>query len=98
MSLRKLRVMLENLPPDNPLARAREGEWAGDVHAALLYQIESRLRELVTDYRNVHREANSAALEVKYLPRPLSPEEEAERAAQKAYDDLMQQQLEQLGR
>ena len=90
--------MLDHLPPDNPLARARGGEWAGNITAALLYQVESRLRELLTDYRNVHRKADSSPVEVTYLPRPLTPEEEVERAAQKAYDDLMQQELERLGR
>lgn len=90
--------MLEHLPPDNPLTRARDGAWAGNTTAALLYQVESRLRELLTSYFNVNRGKDSPAREVTYLPRPLSPEEAEQEAAQRAYDDLMQQQLEQLGR
>lgn len=90
--------MVEHLPFDNPLARAREGEWAGNTTVALLYQVESRLRELSTMYGNVHREQNTSPREVVYLPRPSSSEELEARAAQEAYDDLMQRQLEQLGR
>ena len=94
ISLRRFRLMVENLPPGNPLYRARFGDWADSE--ALLYAVESRLRDLITLTGNINRRAGSPAREPEYLPRPLTPEEQRQEALQRTYDDLMQQQLEQL--
>lgn len=97
ISLRQFRVMVEHLPPGNPLDRARSGHpWAGRDDVALLYEVESRLRELVVMLGNLFRAKGEPPREVPYLDRPLSAEELERRAAQEAYDDLMQRQLEEL--
>ena len=86
--------MVEHLPPGNPLWRARFGEWS-DVEA-LQYLIESRLRDLIALTANINRRGGSPPHEPEYLDRPRTPQEREQDAIQKAYDDLMQQQLEQL--
>ena len=95
MSLRRFRLLVENLPPGNPLQRARDGYPWSDAEQ-LLWQVESRVRELIILTANVYREKGAPPMEPTYLPRPLSPEEAEQQAAQRAYDDLMQRQLEEL--
>ena len=94
ISLRRFRLMVEHLPPGNPLERARTGRW-GDSEV-LLWQIESRLRELQSLIFNVNRGKDQQPHETEYLPRPRPADEEAQDAAQRAYDARMRQQLEQL--
>lgn len=94
MSLRRFTLLVEHLPPGNPLERARFGRWSDDQ--LLVWQVESRLRELLTLTSNIHRTKGSQPVEPTYMERPASPEEVEQQAIQAAYDDLMQRQLEQL--
>lgn len=95
ISLRRFRLMVEHLPPGNPLALARFGQRWSDTEA-LLWQVESRLRELLSLTYNVHRGVDQQPHETDYLPRPRTAGEEAQEAAQRAYDAQVRQQLEQL--
>lgn len=94
MSLRRFRALVENLPPGNALERARFGRWSDDQ--MLMWQVESRIRELLTLTANVYRSKGSQPHEPTYLERPATPDEQELAAAQKAYDDLMVKQLEEL--
>lgn len=94
MSLRRFAALVGNLPPGNPLDRARHGVWTD--RELLLWQTESRLRELIAVTYNANRSKGVQPIEVTYLPRPLPPDEVEREAAQQAYDDLMQEQLEAL--
>ena len=94
MSLRRFAALVGNLPPGNPLERARHGAWTDPE--LLLWQVESRLRELIAVTYNANRSKGAQPIEVTYLPRPLPPDEVEREAAQQAYDDLMQEQLEAL--
>lgn len=50
ITLRKLRVMIEHLPPDSAWHRHRSGPWSGQEW--LLWNVESRLRELLVATHN----------------------------------------------
>lgn len=93
MSLRRFTALINGLPPGNALERARHGRWS-DLEV-LLHDISSRVRELVAITYNIHRGDRPAA-EVTYLERPRTADDIAQQAAQDAYDDLMQRQLEEL--
>ena len=68
ISDRQLRVMLENLPPDNPVAwEYRDGDTWGETEW-LLHDVSSALRALVTGYSNVHRAKGKPERETEYLP------------------------------
>ena len=86
--------MVEHLPAGNPLERARAGGW--DSAEALLWQVESRLRDLIILTGNIHRARDAAPLEVSYLPHPETPEEQERAKVQAAYDAAMQAQLDDL--
>ena len=96
ISLRRFRVLVENLPPNNPLQRARGGPWAGSDQVALAYATESRLRELITLLLNLFRSKDEPGRDVEYLPRPLSAEEVELQRLQAEYDAEMVRQLEEL--
>ena len=79
ITLRKLRVMIEHLPPGSAWHRATAGPWR-DVES-LLWSIESRLRDLTVATHNAsavtvaaitHRQARFAP-QPKYLPTPPPP-------------------------
>lgn len=61
--------MIENLPPDSPWARAHD-PWT--QHDYLLWNIESRLRELISTERTALA-ALSAGLHIKGQPTPPEP-------------------------
>lgn len=87
ISLRKFRVMVENLPPKNPVARAVSGEWGDEEW--MLWDISGRLRDLSIQLHNLFR-GNSAALEPEYLPRPeasTGEHQELEKAAEHQMQD-----------
>ena len=96
ISLRQFRVMVEHLPPGNVLERERAGgsRW-GDMET-LVWGVESRLRELVAMFHNVHRPEGEQPVEVEYISRPSTRQDEELARAQAEYDALMMQQLEDL--
>lgn len=68
ISIRQLRVMLENLPTDNAIVRELHGRWGDDQRIA--HDISSSLRILITQHDNLYRPRGTAALEPKFLPTP----------------------------
>lgn len=80
LSLRKLRVMIEHLPPGSAWHRARSGPWTDTEF--LLHDIDSRLREVVVGVQNAAvaivstlagKHAGSPAPPPKFLPLPPAP-------------------------
>jgi len=97
MTLRRLRVLVEHLPPDSATARAvlghtwQSAEW-------LLADIRDDMARLVTAFLNAHRDEKSPELqwpEPVWRPGDPSPEEKAqqqeqERAANRAaYEEIV---------
>lgn len=82
ISLRKFRVMVDHLPPDNPLERSRTGQ------RPVLWNVEARLREILKSF--------SPEMELSYLPVLLSREDAAASATQDDYDTTVQAELESL--
>lgn len=62
--------MIEHLPPDSPWLRGKRGGWS-DVEW-LLWNVESRLRELISTERTALA-AVSAGLHIKGQPTPPEP-------------------------
>jgi hypothetical protein len=87
-------VLVEHLPPGNPLWRSRNGDWGQQEY--LLHSVESRLRDLLTLTFNIHRKEDVSPKEVEYLPLPDTPEDEEQKRAQAEYDEIMRRQLEEL--
>ncbi|SFK72962.1 hypothetical protein [Streptomyces pini] len=85
ISLRLLRVMVENLPPDGATARAQAGhDWRHVDYAA--ENVVDLLAQFVTDFRNAHRDPDKPALpypERGWRPGDPLPEETAEDAEHK---------------
>lgn len=79
ITLRKLRVMIEHLPPDSAWHRARGGPWRDTE--SLLWSIESRLRDLTVATHNasavtvaaITRRQARFAPQPKYLTTPPRP-------------------------
>lgn len=71
ISVRQLRVMIENLPPDNPAAWELRGNTWGE-REWLLHDISSYIRAHRTDDNNRHRKKGSPVIEHKFY---LTPEE-----------------------
>lgn len=91
ISLRKFRVMVEHLPPDNPLERSRTGQ-AG----SLLWNIHAKLVDLDKHFCDAHTPEGGQRIEAYYLPRRTSPEEQAEAEAQAKAEAQQQAELENL--
>jgi len=69
ISTRQLRVMVENLPPDNAAARLIRGAW-GDLER-LVHDVSCQLRLLNASYHNVNREKGKSPIEdPELLPTP----------------------------
>lgn len=82
ISLRLLRVMVEQLPPDSAVVRAVRGtHWTtGDYHLA---NAADELAVLTTAFLNVHRPENQSALpwpDRAWRPGDPTPEDKAEDA------------------
>jgi hypothetical protein len=88
ISVRQLRVMLENLPPANAIDRELGSRW-GDFER-LLHDISSGVRDLTALTYNINRPKGQAALESKHLPTPeeLEQQEAAERTPEQAVAEL----------
>lgn len=69
ISLRQLRVMVEHLPPDNPVQREVNGNGWTEIHW-LLHSIDSRQRELNVSYVNAHKGKGQQPSQPTYLPTP----------------------------
>ena len=93
ITLRKFRVMVENLPAGNPLEVARLG-WPASRW--MDWQVESRLRELIALTYNIHRGKNAQAMKVDYAPRPETDDEREQAELQAAYDAQMQAEMDRL--
>lgn len=84
ITLRKLRVMIEHLPPGSAWHRARGGPWRDTE--SLLWSIESRLRDLTVATHNgaavtvaaITRKPARFVSEPKYLPTPPRPVDDDE--------------------
>ena len=91
ITLRRFRVMLEHLPPDNPFERSRTGQ-AG----SLLWNIHAKLTELDKHFCDAHTPEGQQRIEAHYLPRRTTPEEQAETEAQAEAEAQQQAELENL--
>ena len=91
ITLRRFRVMLEHLPPDNPFERSRTGQ-AG----SLLWNIHAKLTELDKHFCDAHTPEGQQRIEAHYLPRRTTPEEQAEAEAQAEAEPQQQAELENL--
>lgn len=67
ITLRQFRIMVENLPPKGPVARALNGRWGDDDW--MLFDISSRMRDLSAQLYNLFR-GTSPPIEPAYLPKP----------------------------
>ena len=89
ISLRKFRVLVEHLPPDNPLERSRTGQ-AG----SLLWNVHAKLTDLDQHFCDANTPEGGQRIEMYYLPRPVTPEELAEAEAQQQAEAMQQAELE----
>lgn len=69
ISVRQLRVMIENLPPDNAVERHLRGHHWGDGHN-LMWDVSTQLRTLVALYINAHLEKGKPRQNVDPVPHP----------------------------
>lgn len=92
ISTRQLRVMVEHLPPDNPVAWHLGYRW-GDIER-LLHDISSQLRLYRADFYNAHRDPKKSRPmeEPELIP---TPEEVAAREAEEDHRTPEQKQAEQ---
>lgn len=60
--------MIEHLPPDSPWLRGKRGGWS-DLEW-LLWNVESRVREAITQQANMWRREGTQSVEPTYLPAP----------------------------
>lgn len=77
ITVRQLRVMLENLPPDNALDRKLGSRWGDQMR--LLHDISSSLRDLIGLTYNINRPKGKPAFEPEHLPTPEEAEQRTER-------------------
>lgn len=68
ISVRQLRVMVENLPPDNAAARKRNGVW-GD-RERLVHDVTTQLRFLRADLFNIVRGTQPPITDPELFPTP----------------------------
>lgn len=68
ISPRELRVMLEHLPPGNPLSREFNGPW--DNETVLLHAVANGLMRLNANYYNVHRQKGDKPESPDYIENP----------------------------
>ena len=78
MTLRRLRVLIENLPPNSATERARKGHHWTDVEY-LLAETADAGRIQAANYYNAHKPKTAKTAKVEPLPRP--GESKDERAA-----------------
>lgn len=86
ITLRKLRVMVEGLPPDGALARAASGSpWTATQYQ--LAELLDRAGRMETDFRNANRAENSAQQpypEPAWRPGDPTPKQKAKAARTEA--------------
>lgn len=97
ITLRKLRVMVEGLPPDGALARAASGSpWGATQYQ--LAEIADRLGRMETDFRNANRAEGKPQLDYPdpvWRPGDPSPkqkrkaERKAAREARQGYQQIV---------
>lgn len=75
ISVRQLRVMIENLPPDNPVAWELRGDTWGEQER-LLHDISSYIRAHRTDDLNRNRKKGSPEIEYKFYQTPQERQQE----------------------
>lgn len=78
MSLRRLRVLVENLPPNSASERARKGHHWTDVEY-LLAEAADAGRVQAANYYNAHKPKTARPAKVDPLPRPGESKAERER-------------------
>lgn len=89
ISLRKLRVMVEHLPPGNAAARV-VSPWS-DVEN-LLHDIDSQLRALRALTYNIHRGKDQLAEQPDFIPKP--PTRQQREADQRAAEQHARERAE----
>jgi len=78
ISVRQLRVMIENLPPDGPVAWClRDGDTWGETEW-LLYDVSTQLRVLNTRLANRYRAKGTKEVELELYKTQQQRREEAE--------------------
>lgn len=88
ISARQLRVMVQNLPQDNPVSRELDGPWS-DMHW-LVYDVSKQLRMLRAEIYNLTRGKDEAPIkEPELLPTPGSELEDKDTRSQ---DQVKQEQ------
>ena len=91
ISLRKFRVMVEHLPPENPLERSRTGQ-AG----SLLWNIHAKLTDIDQHFCDTHTAEGQKRVDMYYLPRLATQEEAAAAEERHEAEDAQQAELENL--
>jgi hypothetical protein len=80
LTVRQLRVMVQHLPPGSAAHLRVNGPW-GDVEG-LLWDVSSRLRDLVALTANVNRGKDSPPVHLPHLPTPPLTDHQRDAAAQ----------------
>ncbi|RZU61737.1 hypothetical protein [Zhihengliuella halotolerans] len=78
ITVRKFRVMLEHLPPANPVARELDSAWSQSEW--LLWHIDSRVASLHAAFSSALRAKGAAPVEPKFLDTPKSRADPAQKA------------------